>query len=170
MPKRNRHRAARRNLERTKRDQAAVATGAALAADPKPRRNARHKPVLEVLRQRGSITPSQFQAGDRLYRDWRASGSQLGRLVAHYGPPSPRGSGQRDTQHALDARARFEAALREVGHGLAPILMHCCVTDESPATWAGLNGKALTDGPPVLRVALDVLAEFYRNGPARQAA
>jgi hypothetical protein len=38
------------------------------------------------------------------------------------------------------------------------------VTDESPTSWAGLNGKAATDGMPVLRVALDVLADHYRAG------
>jgi hypothetical protein len=48
--------------------------------------------------------------------------------------------------------------------------MHVCVTDEPPTSWAGLNGKAETHGLPVLRVALDVLVNFYRNGPARMVA
>jgi hypothetical protein len=48
--------------------------------------------------------------------------------------------------------------------------MHVCVTDESQTSWARLNGKAETDGVPLLRVALDVLVEFYRNGPARMEA
>jgi len=85
-------------------------------------------------------------------------------------PPTTRTSGARDTPGSIAARERFEAALREVGRGLAPIVMHVCVTDEPPTSWAGLNGKAETGGGPVLRVAPEVLVEFYRNGPARTAA
>jgi hypothetical protein len=46
---------------------------------------------------------------------------------------------------------------------LAPILVHVCIIDESPTSWAGLDGKAETDGVPVLRVALDVLVQFHRT-------
>jgi hypothetical protein len=50
------------------------------------------------------------------------------------------------------------------------MLMHLCVADEPPTTRPGLNGRAPTEGLPVLRVALDVLVEFYRRGPAQVAA
>jgi hypothetical protein len=146
------------------------AAAAEIAAEPPKRRNARFQRVLERLRNRSSITLHQFQAGDRLYRDYMTSGSPLGCLTMRWEPPTPRGSGSRDTPGSIAARERFDAALREAGRGLAPILMHVCVTDEPPTSWAGLNGKAETDGLPVLRVALDTLIAFYRDGPARMAA
>jgi hypothetical protein len=49
-------------------------------------------------------------------------------------------------------RTPGEAALRDAGRGLAPILLHVCVTDELLTGWAGLNGKAETD-PPAARKA-----------------
>jgi len=170
MPRRNRHRAARRIAERTKKNALALAAVGETAAEPKPRRNARFKTVIEILRNRSAITLPQAQAAERLYKDYAASGSTIGRLVASYEPPTPRGSGSRDTPGSIAARERFDLALRDAGRGLAPILMHVCVTDEPPTTWPGLNGRAATEGLPVLRVALDVLSEFYRTGPRREAA
>jgi hypothetical protein len=126
---------------------------------------ARFQRFLERLRNRSSITLHQFQAGDRLYRDYLARGSQIGRLTMRYEPPTTRTPGARDTPGSIAARERFEAALRDAGRGLAPILMHVCITDELPTTWPGPTG-----GLPLLRVALDVLVDFYRGAARRHAA
>jgi hypothetical protein len=67
---RNRTRAARRIAERTARNAAAAAD---IAENRLKRRNARHKTVLERLEIRGSISPAQRRAGDRLARDHAAS-------------------------------------------------------------------------------------------------
>jgi hypothetical protein len=170
MPRRNASRARRRNAKRNRRDLKAITAAVETADEPPKRRNARFQRVLERLGNRSTITLHQFQAGDRLYRDYVASSSQIGRLTARYEPPTTRAPDARDTPGSIAARERFEAALHTAGRGLAPILVHVCTTDESPTSWAGLNGKAETDGLPALRVALDVLVEFYRNGPAQMAA
>jgi hypothetical protein len=99
-----------------------------------------------------------------------ASGSQIGRLISTYAPPTPRSSGSRDTPAVIDARARFEAAMRDAGR-LAAILVHCAICDQPASSWPGLNGRAAFEGAPVLRVALDGLVEFYRGlAPHREAA
>jgi hypothetical protein len=95
MPKRKRHRAARRNAERTNRNAAAIAAAAETAAEPPKRRNARFQRVLERLRNRSSIMLHRLQAGDRLYRDYFASGSQLGQLTMRWEPPTRRTAGAR---------------------------------------------------------------------------
>jgi hypothetical protein len=115
-----------------------------------------------MLVSRSSITLPQKHAGERLYRDWVVSGSQIGRLTMRYEPPTTRTTGARDTPGSIAARERFEAALRDAGRGPSAMLMHVCVTDEPPSTWPGLNGRAATEGPAVLRMALDGLVEFYR--------
>ena len=123
MPKRNRHPATRRIAERTPKNALALAAAAEIAAEPPKRRNARFQRVLERLRNCRTITLHQFQAGDRLYRDYLASGSQLGRLTMKWEPPTARAPGARDTPGSIAARERFEAALRDAARGLAPILM-----------------------------------------------
>lgn len=49
---------------------------------------------------------------------------------------------------------------------LSPIVVHVVLTDEPATAWAGLNGKAPADGVPLLRHALDALAEHYRDKEA----
>jgi hypothetical protein len=75
---------------------------------------------------------------------------QLNRLTVRWEPPTTRTPGARDTPGSIAARERFEAALRDAGRGLTTNLVHVCVTDESPTSWASLMGKAETDGLPVL--------------------
>ncbi|MEM7024354.1 MAG: hypothetical protein AAF637_17505, partial [Pseudomonadota bacterium] len=47
----------------------------------------------------------------------------------------------RDTQHVIDVRSRFEAAMRSLGRWLSPIVVHVVLTDEPATAWAGLNGR-----------------------------
>jgi hypothetical protein len=88
MPRRNASRARRRNADRNRKNLLALAAAVEVAAEPPKRRNARFQRVLERLRNRSSITLHQFQAGDRLYRDYLASGSQLGCLTMRWEPPT----------------------------------------------------------------------------------
>jgi hypothetical protein len=80
----------RRIAERNKRNALALATATETVAEPPKRRNARFQRVLERLRNRSSITLPQFQAGDRLYRDY------LGR--------ARRGRPPRSLRHKLEDR------------------------------------------------------------------
>jgi Domain of unknown function (DUF6456) len=136
MPRRNASRARRRNADRNRKNLLALA-----AAEPQ------HDHAAAISSWRSALP--------RLPRQRLATRPS----TARYEPPTTRTPGARDTPGSIAARERFEAALRDAGRGLAPILMRVCITDESPISWAGLNGRAETDGVPVLRLALDVLVE-----------
>jgi Domain of unknown function (DUF6456) len=173
MPARNRTRAARRIVERTRRNLEAVEAGATLAEDrPKRNRQVRHRTRLEELEARSVISPEQKNAGDRLCRDYYASNTMIGRLTASYEPrmrSHQKYQATPDTPRSVAARQRFDNALAAAGP-LAAILVHTCVTDLAPSAWGPANGKAADDGPALLRLGLDTLVEFYsgnRHGARR---
>jgi hypothetical protein len=172
MAKRNRHRAARRNEARARRNALAVAAAAELAADsdqPAKHRYARSIRMLDWLLAHRTISAMQFAAGDRLYRDFRVSGSEK-RITMLWEAPTFRSANPYDSTIAVRARERFEAALREAGQFDADCLMHCVICDLAPTQWARLNGFAKTRGVPTLRSALDALADFYRIRADQAAA
>jgi hypothetical protein len=70
MAARNRARAKRRIAERTRKNNLALAAAAEVAAEPPKRRYSRFQRILERLRNRSQMTLHQYQAGDRLYRDY----------------------------------------------------------------------------------------------------
>jgi Domain of unknown function (DUF6456) len=115
---------------------------------------------LDWLHRKGSISLAQFTAGDRLYRDFKLSGSEQ-RITMWWAPPSTRGGNLHDTTTSLRARERFEGALREAGQLGADVLMHVAICDLAPTNWARLNGVAIARGVPMLRHALDALIGFY---------
>lgn len=59
-----------RIAERTRKNALALAAAAEVAAEPPKRRYSRFQRILERLRNRSQITLHQYQAGDRLYRDY----------------------------------------------------------------------------------------------------
>jgi hypothetical protein len=171
MPTRRRTRALKRVAARTQAN--AKAREAALALgenEPQRPRFVRHCTHLERLCNRGVITVTQREAGERLHQDWYVANEGRPYLVARY---APRMSGKRygapprleDAEHQIAARERFEAALRAVDQGLAKLLIHVCITDQSPSS----GRPRPTDGAPCLRLALDTLAAHYRAGIAQAA-
>jgi hypothetical protein len=72
-----------------------------------------------------------------------------------------------DTPASLQARERFEAAMKAVGPWLSGIVIHTAICDEPVTQWGPLNGRAQSHGLPVLLVALDALCVHY--GDARRA-
>lgn len=188
----NSERAKRRNQERQKRNLAAKNKPA--AETPKLER-ARHITQLELLANRGTLsdkraggqrrprndgddkpdktqgwdetTCKRYGAGDRLYRDWRVSGSEP-RLVPRYDRTIGLGSGD-DAERQTAARFRFERALHCVGPQLRPVIVAVCLLDQSATEWAKLAGKPETDGIPLLRAGLDALVSFYDGWTRRNS-
>jgi hypothetical protein len=164
MAARNRARAKRRVAERTRRNALALATVAEVVDEPIRRKVARHRTRLEELHARGAISSGQKRAGDRLSRDYYASNTMIGRLTAAYAPRMKSRAKYQDvpeTPFSISARERYDNAMQAAGRWLAPILVHVCITDQPPSHWGPLNGKAATDGLPLLRLGLDALAWHY---------
>jgi hypothetical protein len=175
MAHRNRTRAARRRAEKQRVNTAARERGEEAAEDAKTRpRNARHAAQLDVLLHRHVITADQARAGGRFSRDFRMSGSVIGRLIGRYEanmprPPKKYSAPAPDTPSVIEARERFEQAQSALGP-LSPIAIHVCVVDLPASTW-GANGKPNGDAVGLLRYALSVLAVHYsRTSPLRAPA
>jgi hypothetical protein len=124
---------------------------------------------LGWLFARGLVTSAQFDAGERLRLDWERA--QLApHVTMHWdaGPIGRRRSGASVrpdlAASAIDARARFEAAIAAAGPGLSDILWRVvCAGDgmreaETALGWPARAGKL------VLTLALDRVAAFYRIG------
>jgi hypothetical protein len=170
MAKRRRPtRAGRRRAERTRinadaRERGVVA--AKDAADANRPRVARHVDQLDQLLAAKAITVDQACAGMRFKGDFsRAGADTIGRLIGRYEPdasmpPKKYQAPPPPSIAAIDARMRFEAAVRELGP-LAAVCIHVAVLDQPPLTW-GANGHGLNrDAPALLRLGLSVLHVHY---------
>ena len=114
--------------------------------------------MLDRYLIREQIDRRQFDAGERLHRAWRASGSAQ-TVVASYGL---RISGGGDlTQRQAAIRADVTSALLAVGNRQASILVHVCLCDESAGEWGERHRGKANDGMAVLRLALDSLADHW---------
>lgn len=157
----------RRNEQRKERNQVARKATAHRAG-----KNVRHMAELEFLLERGrqnnkrykssdykgGISPRHYEAGDRLYRDFRASGS-LPQIVPRYDreiglPPTASFEAQ------IDARRRYDLAMQAAGTRLhRAVLVHVCLVDQKLAGWVLPASRGLE----ILREALDRLAEWYEG-------
>lgn len=122
--------------------------------------NAAESP-LALLARRGHLTTVQFEAGEKLRRDFTIA-QLTPRLGIDYSAPVSRG-GYREglTETAVAARQRFNRAMTAVGPGLADVLFDiCCVLK-------GFDDSEKARGWPraavriVLVLALDRLAAHY---------
>ena len=175
--RRDRTRAARRRVEKTKlnlaaRERGELAVEAAEDAKSRPR-NARHAAQLDILLHRCIVTLDQARAGHRFGRDFRASNSVIGRLVGRYeanqpGKPKRYAAPAPDTPSVIVARERFERAIAALGP-LSPIVIHVAITDLPASAW-GANGKPNGDAVGILRLALSVLCVHYGRASSPKGA
>jgi hypothetical protein len=162
---RTKTRAARRRAEKQRANAAARERGEEAVEDAKTRpRTARHAAQLDVLLHRHVITVDQARAGGRFKRDFRMSGTAIGRLIGRYEPNLPKkpkryAAPPPDTPHAIEARESFERAVGALGP-LAPVTIHVAICDLPASAW-GANGKPNGDAIGLLRYALSVLALHY---------
>ena len=120
---------------------------------------------LARLRLRRSIDGTQFEAGERLRRDFTLAGLSPRLGVDLTSPLLPRARGQMMqaplSDMVLAAKQRFSAAMRAVGPGLNDLLFDVCChlrglsEAERAKRWPARSGKV------VLAIALDRLAEHY---------
>ncbi|HEY0106497.1 MAG TPA: DUF6456 domain-containing protein, partial [Rhizomicrobium sp.] len=128
---------------------------------------------LTRLRHRKLIDGTQFDAGEKLRRDFTLA-QMMPRLGVDYEAPIVLGTrGQKRDEHfgdlVLAAKQRFTTAMRAVGPGLADLLFDVC------CHWRGLEDAERANGWPgrsgrvVLAIALDRLAEHYGMRAVRRA-
>lgn len=120
----------------------------------------RSQTILDRYLLRRQISDRQYDAGNKIYRQWRASGSQAS-VTARYGPRL--GHSPEKSDHQIDMRHRVDMALRDVGSQLSAVLIHVCLCDLPARDWAIAIGGAPQAGIVVLRLALDALADHYEK-------
>lgn len=130
--------------------------------------NAAESP-LELLRTRGLISAIQFEAGEKLRRDFTIA-QLTPRMGVDYSAPVGRGTHRPDiADTALAARQRFNLAMRAAGPGLSDVLFDVCCylkgieESEKDRNWPRSSAKV------VLRIALDRLAQHYGMHAPRRA-
>jgi hypothetical protein len=120
---------------------------------------------LGWLKSRGIVDAVQFDAGERLRRDFTIA-QMTPRLGVDWSAPVVLGSRGAKSDMALPeivmaAKQRFNRALKDVGPGLSDLLFDVC------CHLIGLEAAERTKGWPqrsakvVLQIALDRLAEHY---------
>jgi len=122
------------------------------------RARVRSQSMLDRYLLRDQITRRQYDAGERLHRLWRAAGAAP-LVVANYGPRIKGGGEIGDRQAAL--RADIGKVLTALGSRQASVLMHVCLCDEAAGDWGDRHRGRATDGIPILRLALDGLADHW---------
>jgi hypothetical protein len=124
---------------------------------------------LGWLFARGLVTSAQFDAGERLRLDWERA--QLAPHVTMHWDAGPIGrrrggaSARPDlAASAIDARARFEAAIAAAGPGLSDILWRVVGAGDGMREAETALGWPARAGKLVLTLALDRVAAFDRIG------
>lgn len=128
---------------------------------------------LAWLKARRAITDLQFEAGEKLRRDYTIARLEP-RLAVDLAAPKVQGRGPADPalmpDTVLAAKQRFARALKAVGPGLSDLLFDVCcalkgVGDiEAAKNWPRRSAKI------VLGLALDRLADHYGLNPRPAAA
>lgn len=122
---------------------------------------------LGWLHARGMISPRQFEAGDRLRRDYETA--QLGpRVTMSWDDPKrercargPHAHGHA-TEVAVAAKRRFESACGACGRGLVDVLWRAVCNGTGLADVERELGWPSRSAKLVLTIALDRLADHYR--------
>jgi hypothetical protein len=119
---------------------------------------------LSWLYARKLVTARQYQAGERLRRDWTLAGMAPHVTMQWDKMPGSSGGAGVDgpTLTMLDARKRLDGAEKAAGSGLVDILWRVVchgeglVVAESALAWPRRSAKL------VLLMALDRVADYYR--------
>jgi hypothetical protein len=122
---------------------------------------------LGWLFARGLVTQQQFDAGERLRADWERAQLAPRTTMAWDAAPVARGRGGSafglDIGGAqIDARRRFDDALRCAGPGLADILWRIVCAGEGMREAETALGWPARAGKLVLTLALNRVAAYYR--------
>ena len=120
---------------------------------------------LGRLRHRKVIDAVQFEAGERLRRDFTLAGLTPRMSIDLTQPLIRNGGGQRLdaplTDMVLAAKQRFSAAMRAAGPGLNDLLFDVCCHLRGLEEAERVNGWPTRSAKVVLRIALERLAGHY---------
>jgi hypothetical protein len=119
---------------------------------------------LAWLHAHGHLDARLFEAGEALRGDYERA--QLGpNVTMRWDAVRIKGTadpGLNQSERAIAARTRFNAALAQAGRGLQDILWRVvCAGESLPVAEKNLQWPARS-GKLVLRLALDRVADFYR--------
>lgn len=122
---------------------------------------------LGWLVARGHLTRRQYEAGERLRRDYERA--QLGARVTMAWDAAPisgsrggAGPGAEAGMAQIDAKKRFDAAVGAAGKGLSDILWRVVCAGEGMREAESALGWPARAGKLVLTLAVDRVADFYR--------
>lgn len=134
------------------------------AADGPLRGRVRIKPVLEILRDRRTISREMFLAGEKYELHWSAGG--LSERYASLRMDGTSGGGQ---EHASDAmlrhRAEYTAAVRDLGITLSRVVEEVCCRNKTVGEvamdrWSN-EPQARAAGTALLCAALERLVRLW---------
>ncbi len=132
----------------------------AVAARDAERASRHPRKLTRSALERADVTERQREAGERLYWDWHLSSSEP-RVIAKL-DTTGRGDGSDASLAVIEARRRFEQAMRALGPILSPVIVHVClVPQESPAAWDIEARRRKGTGVAMLRDGLQRLVEWY---------
>ena len=115
---------------------------------------------LDRYAKREQIDPDQYDAGERLRKDWHRSG-MMPRMTADLARETGLGGRSEMTDEQVAAWQRYKRAIQTVGLILSPILVHVCCMGWPADDWAKSRGRPQGDGIAALRLALDALCVHY---------
>ena len=122
---------------------------------------------LGWLLARGHVSQRQFDAGERLRTDWERA--QLAPRVTMTWDATPMAGGRGGSTAKpdlvgtqIDAKRRFEDAVRSAGPGLSDILWRVVCAGEGMRDAESALGWPARAGKLVLAFGLDRVADFYR--------
>jgi hypothetical protein len=118
---------------------------------------ARVQPAIERYARRGQLTLRQVRAAETLYRCW-ATGVE-GAKIEPPGGSAYSPTGWNDAQ--IQAFRSYDAARRDVGARLWPLVFHVCCLDFTVDRFANERGRNSTSTMEVLRYGLDSLADSF---------
>ena len=127
--------------------------------------NAAESP-LSLVRRRGWISAQQFEAGEKLRRDYTIGGLTP-RMGVDYAAPVGGRSFRADlADTVVAARQRFNQALKAAGPGLSEVLFDVCCYLTALEDCEQRHGWPRGSAKVVLGLALDRLASHYGMGCA----
>lgn len=124
---------------------------------------------LGWLKARGHVSRRQFDAGERLRRDWEVAQLSPSVTMRWDAPPLGRTArGPADhgaaTAAQIAAKRRFDAAVAAIGPGMKDVAWRVVCAGEGMREAERALGWPARAGKLVLGLALDRLADFYRIG------
>jgi len=128
------------------------------------RARVRTQTLLDRYLRRKQISYRQFRAGRMFYSDWySAQGPAV--VIGSYEPRIDQSQTHGRMFSSVSSDYQFAQATKALGRRLVAIARHVCLFDLPPEEWTRQAGRPINDGMPVLRTALDVLADHYGLAP-----